>query len=157
MRNHSGKSHRPTSLAEAFDLDEAHALQMHRRPRKQMEELMDTDRTTYGRWVTDCRMPTSLLLQFSQFCGSTNVIEYLALACGKLVISIPTGKKAKASNLGEMQANFGKAVMLLEQFYQGQSDLSETLGVLNEVLSQVAYHRENVTKAGQPELELFED
>ncbi|MTD32550.1 hypothetical protein GKE73_02225 [Paludibacterium sp. dN 18-1] len=56
-----------------------------------------------------------------------------------------------------MQANFGKVVMLPEQFYRGQSDLPETLSVLNEVLSQVAYHRENVIKTGQPELELFEE
>ncbi|WP_374557849.1 hypothetical protein [Aquitalea pelogenes] len=157
MRNQCGKSRRPTSLAEAFDLDEANALKAYRRPRKQMEELMGTNRSTYARWVSDCEMPAGRLLQFSVLCGSANVIEYLAIACGKLVVSIPTGKKAKASDLGEMQANFGKAVMLLEQFYRGQSDLSETLGVLNEVLSQVAYHRENVIKTGQPELELFEE
>ena len=54
-----------------------------------------------------------------------------------------------------MQANFGRVVMLLEQFYRDKTDLPDTLGALNEVLSQVAYHRENVMKAGQPELELF--
>jgi hypothetical protein len=155
MRNHSGKS-RPTSLAEAFDLDEANALKAP--PPAQADGRADGYQSLHlcplGVRLRDACLA---LLQFSQFCGSANVIEYLAIACGKLVVSIPTGKKAKASDLGEMQANFGKAVMLLEQFYQGQSDLPETLGVLNEVLSQVAYHRENVIKTGQPELELFEE
>jgi type II secretory pathway component PulF len=101
-------------------------------------------------------MPAGRLLQFSVLCGSATSLSTWPLPAESW-LSASRLAKSQGQRLGEMQANFGKAVMLLEQFYRGQSDLSETLGVLNDVLSQVAYHRENVIKTGQPELELFGD
>ncbi|BBF86308.1 hypothetical protein DLM_2707 [Aquitalea magnusonii] len=125
---------------------------------KRMADLMGVDVKTYYRWMAESSIPLNRVRQFETFCKASHISEYLCTAHGgRVVITIPTGKKTKASDLGEMQGNFGKVVMLLEQFYRDKTDLQETLGALNEVLSQVAYHRENVIKIGQPELELFGD
>ncbi len=154
MRNRKGHSI-PSSLDDAIQCQLATAEKLGLVP-KRMADLMGVDVKTYYRWMADSSMPLNRLRQFETFCQASHISEYLCTAHGgRVVITIPTGKKAKASDLGEMQANFGRVVMLLEQFYRDQSDLTETIEALTCALSQVAYHRENVIKNGNPELELF--
>ena len=154
MRNRKGQSI-PSSLDDAIQCQLAAAEKSGLVP-KRMADLMGVDIKTYYRWMAESSMPLNRIRQFETFCKASYISEYLCTAQGgRVVITIPTGKKAKASDLGEMQANFGKVVMLLEQFYRDKADLPETMDALNEVLSQVAYHRENVAKTATPELELF--
>jgi hypothetical protein len=60
--------------------------------------------------MADSSMPLNRLRQFETFCQASHISEYLAHG-GRVVITIPTGKKAKASDL-EMQANFGRVVIV---------------------------------------------
>jgi hypothetical protein len=154
MRNRKGHSI-PSSLDDAIQCQLAAAEKLGLVP-KRMADLMGVDVKTYYRWAAESSMPLNRVRQFEAFSQASFISEYLCTAHGgRVVITIPTGKKAKASDLGEMQANFGKVVMLLEQFYNDKSGLQDTIAVLSQVLSQVAYHRENVIKNSNPELELF--
>lgn len=153
MRKINWKSRRPTSLSEAFDLDEAHGLHEKRLSRKAMEELMDASRSKYGRWITDLEMPVGRLRQFSMLCGSTFVIEYLATASGKLVIDIPTGRKISAEDLHTLQEVLNEVVGRLIKFYANKADSSETLGAIQTAMESLAFHRGNVEKHMTPELE----
>lgn len=123
---------------------------------KKMADLMGVEVKTYYRWQADSSMPLNRVRQFEAFCKASHISEYLCTAQGnKVVVAIASGKKAMVAELAEVQANAADAMALLARFYQDKVGLAETLAALTTVLSQVAYHRENVMKTGEPELELF--
>lgn len=72
-----------------------------------------------------------------------------------MVIEIPTGKKAGVAEVAQIQANAAAAMALLARFYVDGLNAEETLSAMTSTLSEFAYHRQNVMKAGEPELELF--
>ncbi|MFZ6687541.1 hypothetical protein ACO0K0_07325 [Undibacterium sp. SXout11W] len=155
MRKRRWKSVRATCLSEAMELCLEYANEQ-RRPIKVLADLMGVEVKTLYRWLSDTSMPLNRIRQFETFCGATFLSEYLCLAHGdKVVVAIPSGKKADVTDLAALQGNFAEAITLLARFYQHGEDLEETLAALTETLSQLAYQRGNVLKVGQPELELF--
>ena len=155
MRNRRWKSVRPSTLSEAMDLCIDFSTEQ-RRPIKVLADLMGVEAKTLYRWLSDTSMPLNKVRQFEAFCGVTFVSEYLCLAHGdKVVISIPSGKKAGVSELSEVQGAFADAMALLVRFYNSGDAVDETITALTETLTQVAYQRSNVLKAATPELELF--
>ncbi|WP_054285916.1 hypothetical protein [Gulbenkiania mobilis] len=145
----------PTSLDEAIERQLDAAAKLGLVPKK-MADLMGVEVKTYYRWLAESSMPLNRVRQFEAFCKASYISEYLCTAQGnKVVIAIPCGKKAAVIELSEVQANAANAMALLARFYQDKVGLDETVSALSQVLSQVAYHRENVLKAGEPELELF--
>lgn len=145
----------PTSLDEAIERQLDAAAKLGLVPKK-MADLMGVEVKTYYRWLAESSMPLNRVRQFEAFCKASHISEYLCTAQGyKVVIAIPSGKKAAVIELSEVQANAADAMALLARFYQDKVGLDETVSALSRVLSQVAYHRENVLKAGEPELELF--
>lgn len=145
----------PTSLDEAIEHQLDAAAKLGLVPKK-MADLMGVEVKTYYRWLAESSMPLNRVRQFEAFCKASHISEYLCMAQGnKVVIAIPSGKKAAVIELSEVQANAADAMALLARFYQDKVGLAETVSALSRVLSQVAYHRENVLKAGEPELELF--
>ncbi|WP_215782048.1 hypothetical protein [Paludibacterium sp. B53371] len=155
MRNRKWKSVRPASLSEAFELCVEYAGE-HRRPIKVLADLMGVELKTLYRWLADTSMPLNRLRQFETFCGIAFVSEYLCLAHGdRVVVEIPSGKRAGVAALSEVQVNAASALALLSQFYQNGQGVEETLSCLTRTLTEFAYHRQNVMKAAQPELALF--
>lgn len=155
MRNRRWKSVRPTSLSEAMELCVEFAAEQ-RRPVKVLADLMGVEIKTLYRWLAETSMPLKLIRQFETFCGASFISEYLCLAHGdKVVVNIPAGKKAGIADLAEVQASFAEAIALLARFYQNGNALDETVSALTTTLTQLAYQRSNVLKAGTPELELF--
>jgi len=145
----------PTSLGDAIERQLDAAAKLGLVPKK-MADLMGVEVKTYYRWLAESSMPLNRVRQFEAFCKASHISEYLCTAQGnKVVIAIPSGKKAAVIELSEVQANAADAMALLARFYQDKVGLDETVSALSRVLSQVAYHRENVLKAGEPELELF--
>ncbi|NHR06492.1 hypothetical protein HA052_14960 [Chromobacterium haemolyticum] len=143
----------PSSLDEAIERQVDAAAKRGLVP-KRMADLMGVEVKTYYRWLADSSMPLNRIRQFETFCMASHISEYLCMAHGdKVVVAIPSGRSAKASDLGEMQANFGEVIMLLEQCYRDKTSIAETLTLLSVVLSQAAYHRENIRKICQPELD----
>lgn len=153
LRKAAGKSRRPISLADAVDLDEENGLQDKRRPRKVMEELMHTSRSEYGRWMNDLELPLGKLLQWSEFCGSTHTIEYLALAAGKLVIDIPTGRTMASHDIHALQTVLNEAVGQILNFAAGKADAPTALAAIQTGMASLAWHKVNIEKHQQPELE----
>lgn len=155
MRNRRWKSIRPSSLADAMELCVEHAAES-RRPIKVLADLMGVPATTLYRWLSDSSMPSNRIRQFENFCGISLVSDYLCLAQGdKVVVSIPAGKKAGVTELGDVQVTLAEAMALLTKFYQQGVGLDETVVALTASLTQLAYQRSNVQKAAAPELELF--
>jgi hypothetical protein len=155
-RNRRWKSVRPTSLSEAMELCVEFAAEVHRRPTKVLADLMGVELKTLYRWLADTSMPLNKIRQFETFCGVSFISDYLCMAHGnKVVISIPAGKKAGVEDIAEIQGNFAEAIALLSRFYQNGDALEATVSALTNTLTQLAYQRSNVMKAGAPELDLF--
>lgn len=155
MRNRRWKSVRPASLSEAFELCIEFAAE-HRRPVKVLADLLGVEVKTLYRWLAETSMPLNRVRQFETFCGASFVSEYLCLAHGnKVVVEIPTGKKAGVVEVAQVQANAAAAMALLARFYVDGLGAEETLSAMTSTLSEFAYHRQNVMKTWEPELELF--
>lgn len=154
-RKRRWKSIRATSLDEAMELCVEFASEQ-RRPAKVLADLMGVELKTLYRWLSETSMPLNRIRQFETFCGASFISEYLCMAHGdKVVVDIPTGKKADVTELATLQGNFSQAITLLSRFYQHGEDLDETVTALTETLSQLAFQRRNVLKVSQPELALF--
>ncbi len=156
-RKTSIKSFRPKTLSEAAEACLEHAAKKGR-PAKVMADLMGVELKTLYRWQADTSMPLNRIRQFETFCGASYISDYLCLAHGnKVVIDIPTGKRADITDLAELQGNFAEALALLARFYRDGNGVDETISALTLTLSNLAYQRSNVQKSHQPELSLFGD
>lgn len=155
VRNRRWKSIRPTSLSEAMELCIEFAAE-NRRPVKVLADLMGVENKTLYRWLAETSMPLNRIRQFEEFCGIAFISEYLCLAHGnKVVINIPAGKKAGVEDIAQVQGDFAEAIALLSRFYQNGEAIEATIAALTTSLTQLAYQRSNVMKAGAPELDLF--
>lgn len=156
-RKRNWKAIRAANLSHAMELTVECATE-NRLPIKVLADLMGVETKTLYRWLADTSMPLNRVRQFEMFCGTSFISEYLCLAQGnKVVVAIPSGKKADVTDLASLQVNFSEAITLLARFYQNGEALETTVTALTETLSQLAYQRSNVLKSGQPELALFGD
>ncbi|MGO4380343.1 hypothetical protein [Pseudoduganella sp. RAF53_2] len=154
MRNRQWKSMRPASVGEAMELCIEFAAEKKRRPVKVLADLMGVEVKTLYRWLAETSMPLNRVRQFEDFCGVSYVSEYLCLAQGdKVVVAIPSGKKADVTDLAEIQASFADAVGLLARFYKTGAALDETVAALTSTLTHLAYQRTNVLKNQSPEFD----
>lgn len=144
----------PTSLQNAFELDKAHALAKHRRNVERLAELMSTKPATLYKWLEQDGMPVTHLLAWQHLTGSDAVVRYLAASAHKVVIEIPTGRKTDAEDVHVLQATLNGAVGALLDFMKGDMDRDTCMAKLGTGLESLAWHRENVRKNDQPELDL---
>ncbi len=112
---------------------------------------------TLYKWLESGRMPAILIRPFEHACGAEFMTQYLAGSAHKLVVDIPSGRKAKPAEVNELQGSFAEAVGLLIKFYEGGAQVDDTLAALEHVVGGLAWHRENVSKVEAPELGLFEE
>ncbi|MBN8283403.1 hypothetical protein [Zoogloea sp.] len=143
----------PTSLRQAFDMDKAHANKRYRLTIERLAELMNTTPATLYKWIETDSMPARALLAWQHLTGANNVARYLASAEGGVLIKIPTGKAPTADDVHILQATLNGAIGALLGFISGETDQATTLGKLGAGLESLAWHRANVAKAEQPELE----
>lgn len=144
----------PNSLRQAFDLDKAYAYKQRRLTIERLAELMATTPATLYKWVETESMPVRALLSWQHLTGSCHVARYLAAAEGNVLIKIPAGKATTADDVHVLQATLHGAVGALMGYMSGESDRDTTLGKIGTGLESLAWHRENVRKDIQPELDL---
>lgn len=144
----------PTSLREAFRLCKEHAREKRNLSVERIAELMDASPDALYKWLSNASMPSGKIPTYEHICGINLVSQYLAASGGCVVIEIPTGKTANALELNELQAVVTDAMGKLIRFYNGEVGIEETESGLTAVLKGVAWHRENISKSEQPELDL---
>lgn len=143
------------SLRDALELCKEHARERHNLSVERIAERIGlADHWTLYKWISSARIPVSHLRAFEVACGIDLVTRYLAASSGRLVVDMPTGKKAAATDMQALQESLHTAVGALLQFYSGGAKEDETLGAIRGALEGLAWHRENVARNAQPELEL---
>jgi hypothetical protein len=93
------------------------------------------------------------LIAWQHLTGAVHVVRYLASREGAVVVAIPTGRTASAEDVHALQATVNDAIGALLDYLRGSLDRDSTLGRLTTGLESLAWHRANVEKADQPELE----
>jgi len=158
MAKRNWKKAQPNSLRHAQELCLEHALAKHNRSVDNIADLMGIpNKWNLYKWLESGRMPAILIRPFEAACGIDFMTQYLAASCHKLMIDIPTGRKACPQKLNDVQGSFAEAMNHLICFYNHNGEADETLSALSRVMSDIAWHRENVKKSASPELALFND
>lgn len=142
----------PTSLRAAFEMDKALALKR-RLSIERLAELLGTTPATLYKWIEAETMPARVLIGWQHLTGGHNVVRYLASREGAVVITIPSGRRPDADDVHILQATLNGAIGALLDYMAGRSDRDTTLGKLGTGLESLAWHRTNVEKGNQPELE----
>ena len=147
----------PHSLREAFRLCKEHGRERKNLSVERIAELMDASPDALYKWLSNASMPSGKIAAYEHICGIHYVSEYLAASANRVVIEIPTGRKASALDLSELQAVMSEAMSHLIRYYQGEAEQEQTENELTLVLKGVAWHRENIHKGVQPEFNLEND
>jgi len=158
MARRNWKRVAPTSLRHAMELCLEYGREKRNLSVDRVADLMGlTSRWTLYKWLESGKMPAILIRPFEHATGATFVTRYIATSAHKLLVDIPNGKPAKDIDVLALQTGFNEAVNLLARFYQGEASAEETMASLTQTMSDIAAHRENVSKALAPELSLFKE
>lgn len=148
---------RPTGLLNAMELNVEHALATRNAGVARIAEGMSEEsHHNLYKYLANGRMPLVKLRAFEDACGATFVTRWLAMSAGMLVIDMPTGRSADSNAVLALQETLNEAVGALIQFYSGKADQADVLARLTAGLEGLAFHRENVKKFDQPELQFHD-
>lgn len=143
----------PASLRAAFEADKAYALKHRRLSIERLAELLGTTPATLYKWLETDSMPIRVLIAWQHLTGASNVVRYLASREGAVVIQIPHGRPPEADDIHVLQSTLNGAIGALLDFMRGHTDRDACMGKLSAGLESLAWHRANVEKTDQPELE----
>ena len=141
-----------SSLREAFRLNKEYARKFKRLTVPAIAELVGISEDRLYKYLSNASMPTNLVPAYEHVCGVDFVTQYMAIRNHKILIEIPTGKKANEMEVSELQQISAEAISLLIKFYMTHEDLDKTTVALTSLISGIAFHKENIQT--QPELDL---
>ncbi|WP_216820105.1 hypothetical protein, partial [Zoogloea sp. LCSB751] len=68
---------------------------------------------TLYKWLENGRIPAVLIRPFEHACGADYMTLYIAASSNRLVVDIPSGRKATNAEVNELQCSFSDAMGLL--------------------------------------------
>ena len=149
------KNRQPSSLRHGMELCLEFSRFKHNRSVDQVADIMGlANKWTLYKWLENGRLPAVLIRPFETACGIDYVTRFISHSAHKLLIDIPTGKRATSKDVNTLQASFTDAVSLLLKFYENKQEADETISALYQVMEQLAVHQGQVEKFKQPELDL---
>lgn len=143
----------PSSLRVALEADKAHALKHRRLNIERIAELLNTTPATLYKWIETESMPVRTLIAWQHITGANNVVRYLASREAAVVVQIPPGRQVTAEDIHELQTVLNAAPGALLDLKAGRIDRETCAGALTSGIESLAWHRANVEKSEQPELE----
>lgn len=157
MRAVSWKNRQPASLRQSMEWCIEYGRVRHNRSVDRIADLMGlSNKWVIYKWLENGRLPTVLIRPFENACGIDYVTRYIGHSGHKLLIDIPTGKRASDKDINSLQSAFADSVSLLLQFYEGQADADETLAALTTTMENLAWHQGTVKRHRQPEFDFHE-
>lgn len=142
----------PTSLKASFEQDKATGLRRGLSVERHAE-LQAVSASRMYKWMEDSDLPANRLAAWFHNTNGKAVIRYLAAQAGGLFVPVPTGRTPSPLEMAELQQVLAGTTAALLRFYSGQADADATLGEVQNALEALAWHRGNVEKHAQPELE----
>lgn len=144
----------PGSLLDAMRLTKDFARERRKLSVERIAELMGVTSDSLYKWLATGRMPANLVPVYENVCGVNFVSRHLAASSGYLVVPMPTGRALQATDIQELQMLLNTAVGAILAFADGNREATDTLAAIESGMGALAWHRCNVEKHQQPELEL---
>lgn len=145
------------SLSHAIDLNLKHAMKKHNRdiPRLGIQ-IGQPQKSTMYRWLGDEKLPLSHILAFEFACDAHFITQFLAHSHNKMLVDIPSGRKAAHRSLNDLSSYTHLVMKMLFDFTEGKQEASDVINALTMLIADLAYQRGKVEKANkwrqQPEL-----
>ena len=153
MANVSWKNRQPASLQQAMEWCISYARVKHNRSVAHIADLMgQSNKWVIYKWLENGRLPAILIRSFESACGVDYLTRYIGHSAHKLLIAIPSGKKATSKDINQMQSTFSETVALLLKFHEGEADCEAVLASIYLLMEQLAWHRGTLEKHRQPDL-----
>ena len=143
----------PTNMRDALRLCKDYALERKNLSVERIADLMGVSADILYKWLASARMPALLIPAYEHICGVDFVTRWLAGHAGRLVIAVPTGRTASVADMQALQEALHHAAGLLLQFYAGKAEAQATLAAISQGMEGLAWHRGNVAKHNEPELD----
>jgi hypothetical protein len=141
-----------SSLQHGVDLCLMHAEAKYRLSVPRIADAIGENQSTLYKWLGETRIPIKKVIAFEKACGVCFITQYLAHANNKMLVDIPTGRKAEHRSLNEL-ATFSNEVMgMFLRFADGDQNREEVLQAVTILMADFAHHRGNIEKDQQPEL-----
>lgn len=153
MSRRNWKRVHPNSLRDALRLCKDHALEKYNYSVERIAELMSVTPDVLYKWLATGKMPAIHIPAYEYICGIKLVTRYQATSAGFLVIEPPTGRNVKAADMQVLQELLTTAAGNLLRFYDQRADAAEALASIQQGMEGLAWHKGNVEKHLQPELE----
>jgi hypothetical protein len=122
-----------------------------------VERLADAigqvDHWVIYKWIESGRIPAIMIRPFQLACGCDFITRWLVASEGKFLVSIPSGQAAHPEDMQILQTLVNDSIGALLAFYAGKAEAEPTLDSLRTAITELAWHRENVAKSGDPELD----
>ena len=149
MRNRSWKREQATSLSHGTDLCIKHAHEVLNLSVPQISDFMGESHHTVYKWLSTQRMPVKKIISFEKACGVSFVTQYLAHASNKMLVDLPTGRKATHRELNELASYTHKVMGMLIDFTEGGQDQEDVVGAVTLLMEDLAHQRGKVERQQQ--------
>lgn len=155
MRRRNWKHWVPRSPSDALHGCAELALERHNRgiERLACDHLGQKNHSSLYKWLSNGRLPLSLILPLEHACGLPLITRYLAAAHGLMLVAVPSGRKATPSDVQQLQRLLNEAVGAVLAFTAGQRSVPETLDAIRAGLESLAWHHSNVQQHDRPQLD----
>ncbi len=152
------KTIQATSLRHALELCKDHARERLNLSVDQIADLIGlTNKWMIYKWIESGSIPANMIRPYEHACGCDYITRYLAHSGNRLLIDMPTGRKATHKQLNEISMAMNQTIACLMEFHEGQLDAQDTIMAITEAMENLAWHRHNVEKTAQPEFDFEGD
>lgn len=143
----------PTDVPRALQLCADFALEKRNLSVQRITDLMgEASHNTMYKWMGTGRMPVIKVSAFEHICGINYVTRFLAHSSNKLLIDMPTGRRAEHRELIDLAINANQTTGMLMDFFEGRGDAETVSAAITALIEDLALQRNNVEKFKQPEL-----
>ncbi|WP_087863755.1 hypothetical protein [Comamonas thiooxydans] len=156
MTRRNWKRFRANNFLEALRACKDYAQERHGRSVARLADHTGATEDTLYKWIGTGRIPGILIPTYEMACGAHFVSDWLASSAGRMVIPMPTGRKATEAELLQIGEDCATAMRKLAAFYADPAkvDTAELMELLQRHLEQVAFQHHNVGQYTAPQLEL---
>lgn len=141
-----------TSLQDASDLCLKHAHEKFNFSVPNIGDQIGENQHTLYKWLGETRMPIKKVIAFEKACGVCFITQYLANANNKMLVDIPSGRKANHRSLNELASFTNEVMGMLLNFADGEPNHDEVLKAVTVLMADFAHQRGKIEKNKQPEL-----
>jgi len=155
MSKRNWGSFRPTSLQDAIEACVEFARERHQMSIDRIADAMGiASKWTLYKYIEGASIPARLIRPFETACHCTFITQHLGASARKLMIDMPTGRKAGPADVQAVQTACNAAIGALLDFSAGKACTSHTVTLVTEAIERLARERAEVERHAQPELAL---